>query len=96
MFRQTDHPDDEIKFDGRPEYPVATLEDGSRRVQIIPEGGAWTPVILESGKYRLLLEVESTDAIRASIAWAYQFTLGIGGVPEDAVGIEGPEAGEQA
>jgi hypothetical protein len=68
---QETHADPQITFDGHLEYPITTLTLGSKRIQIIPGEGAWTPVILDVAGYRQMLEEEITDEIQASIEWAY-------------------------
>lgn len=90
-YQQTS-PDAEIQFLGRKEYPIATMlkpHNERERLQIIPEAGEWTPVILDGTTYRKARDYEITREVQDVIAWCYDFTLGIGGVPTDVIGVEG-------
>lgn len=88
MFRQTDHPDDSIEFDGRTVYPVATLElvpdhGTPARNQIIPDAGELIAVSsMDGGKYNRVVE-PFVPEVAASLEWACAFLLGVGGVPDD-------------
>ena len=58
-------------FTGFQERIIECFTLGSKRLQIIPIEGAWTPVILDVAGYRQMLEEEITPEIQASIEWAY-------------------------